>query len=276
MRRFGILAGLLLLLYGGLAYWKPEVTVSPGHLLEGHAEVESECRTCHTLFRGVKNAGCVTCHRVEEIGISTVSGEPLREPGRIPFHSGLREGSCIACHTDHEGRDSDGTGTRFAHELLASSTVEACADCHEPQRPSDAIHRAVESECASCHLSAAWKPATFEHERYFRFDPHHPEDCGTCHTTPGDLAAYTCYGCHEHTPQKIRAEHLEEGIEEFERCETCHRSSDEEEAERAWRRLRREERGPMGEALGHGGRDDDEDDDDDWDDDEDGDDDWDD
>jgi hypothetical protein len=186
----------------------------------------------------VAAARCVACHRVEEIGIRGTSGAPL--PGaKIPFHRSLLEGSCAACHMDHAGRDSPGILAGFEHGLLITSALEACSDCHERQRPGDAIHTAVKAGCTPCHDERAWLPAMFEHERYFRFDRDHPEDCESCHTTPGDLAAYTCYGCHEHAPERIRAEHLEEGIREFEECESCHRSADEEEAERAWQKLRR-------------------------------------
>jgi hypothetical protein len=128
------------------------------------------------------------------------------------------------------------------HGLLMSPVLAACNDCHDSQRPGDVIHTGAETGCNPCHHTEAWTPATFEHERYFRFDRDHPEDCQTCHTTPGDLSAYTCYGCHEHTPRNIRSEHLEEGIREFEACEDCHRSGDEEEAERAWKKLRRKEK----------------------------------
>jgi hypothetical protein len=159
---------------------------------------------------------------------------------RVPFHQELREGSCAACHTDHAGRDSDGTLESFEHELVIASALEACRDCHERQRPGDVLHTGAKGGCNSCHQTEAWKPATFDHEPYFRFDRHHPEDCGTCHTSEDDLGEYTCYGCHEHTPRNVRSEHLEEGIREFEACEQCHRSGDEEEAERAWKKMRRE------------------------------------
>jgi len=48
----------------------------------------------------------------------------------------------------------------------------------------------------------------------------------------GAKLAYTCYGCHEHTPAKIRAEHEEEGIRDFSDCVQCHRSAQEEPRER--------------------------------------------
>jgi hypothetical protein len=241
LRRFGILGGVLLLLYGGLAYWQRESMLSPGHLIEGHADIGAACFRCHSPFRGVDTARCVACHPPPDIGARTVSGAPLRGRG-IPFHQNLREGSCATCHTDHAGPDSTGTFAGFEHGLLVPAALVACNDCHDSQRPGDLIHSGVESGCSPCHQTEAWTPATFEHERYFRFDRDHPEDCQTCHTTPGDLSAYTCYGCHEHTPRNIRSEHLEEGIREFEACEDCHRSGDEEEAERAWKKLRRKEK----------------------------------
>jgi hypothetical protein len=42
-----------------------------------------------------------------------------------------------------------------------------------------------------------------------------------------DYSRYTCYGCHEHSPEKIRREHIEEGIRDFKNCVECHRSADE-------------------------------------------------
>jgi hypothetical protein len=270
LRKFGILAAALLLLWGGLSYRYRESMLSPGHLLEGHADIHAACFRCHSPFRGVDAARCATCHALAEIGVRTVAGVPLPGSERVPFHRDLSEGSCAACHTDHAGPDSDGTLETFVHGLLTASAVEACTDCHEGQRPDDMIHTSVKAGCQPCHQTAAWVPATYDHEPYFRFDRHHPDDCGTCHTTAGDLAAYTCYGCHEHTPRKIRSEHLEEGIREFEACEECHRSGDEEEAERIWKKLRREakKRSPRSaERRKKRHRDHDDDDDDDRDDD---------
>jgi hypothetical protein len=267
--RIGVLATILLLLWGGLSYRYRESMLSPGHLLEGHGDIHPDCFRCHSPFRGVETARCVACHPLEEIGRRSVAGVPLPGSGRVPFHQDLREGSCAACHTDHAGPGSDGTLGTFEHGLLIASAVETCDDCHEGQRPGDMIHTSVKAGCQPCHQTVAWAPATFDHEPHFRFDRHHPDDCGSCHTTAGDLAAYTCYGCHEHTPRNIRSEHLEEGIREFEACEECHRSGDEEEAERAWKKMRREAKrrglptSRRGERRRHHDEHDDDDDDDD-------------
>jgi hypothetical protein len=45
----------------------------------------------------------------------------------------------------------------------------------------------------------------------------------TCHVR-NDYSRYTCYGCHEHTPDNIRRKHVEEGIRQFDNCVECHRS----------------------------------------------------
>ena len=53
-------------------------------------------------------------------------------------------------------------------------------------------------------------------------DRDHDVECATCHKG-NDYSRYTCYGCHEHTLAKVRAEHQEEGIADFANCVECHR-----------------------------------------------------
>jgi hypothetical protein len=69
-----------------------------------------------------------------------------------------------------------------------------------------------------------WKPATLDHDKLFVLDADHNAPCATCHTG-GDYSRYTCYGCHAHRPDPVRARHLEEGIQNFENCVRCHRSA---------------------------------------------------
>ena len=53
----------------------------------------------------------------------------------------------------------------------------------------------------------------------------------TCHTG-NRFGAYTCFGCHEHSPDKISKEHAEHGIGNSDDCVSCHRSGDEDETVR--------------------------------------------
>ena len=76
-----------------------------------------------------------------------------------------------------------------------------------------------------------WKPSTFNHDKFFVLYRDHNAACSTCHVN-NDLSRYTCYGCHEHTPAKIHAEHVEEGIRNFDNCVDCHRNADDEGGER--------------------------------------------
>ncbi len=85
----------------------------------------------------------------------------------------------------------------------------------------------MKGQCGQCHSQQQWKPATLDHDKLFVLDRDHQTECVTCHTND-DYSRYTCYGCHEHQPGKIRSKHMKEGIANFENCVECHRSADEE------------------------------------------------
>ena len=92
-----------------------------------------------------------------------------------------------------------------------------------PQRADRPVTPAVPRRLpTACHKTEAWKPATFDHNKYFALDRDHEATCETCHKN-NDYSRYTCYGCHEHSQAKIRAKHVEEGIQNFENCVECHR-----------------------------------------------------
>ena len=182
---------------------------------------------------------CVACH-------SDHVGPRLTRRSRKPFsHDLLRvavRDRCESCHVTPKNqihRDlSVGCGqchrtqawmpASFDHAFVAKTTP--CTGCHKA--PSDTLHRQVQGNCGQCHATTVWKPATFDHDRFFVLDRDHDTTCVTCHTGH-DFKRYTCYGCHEHTPSNVRAEHEEEGIRDFENCVRCHRSADEDAAERA-------------------------------------------
>ena len=138
----------------------------------------------------------------------------------------------MECHSDHAGVSIFRDASRFSHRLLDKNDLKKCAGCHE--NPDDSLHSKIQENCAECHTVKAWKPATFEHEKYFRFDRDHDVKCARCHEN-NDYKKYTCYGCHEHSRSNVREEHIEEGIRDFENCTECHKSPDEDEAERLMR-----------------------------------------
>lgn len=226
-----VIANLAVLL--ALAVFAPHLMIQPGKLIDAHQELETDCFACHRPFLGSAPEKCIRCHEVEEIGLRTTRGQPIaREKKNVAFHQKLIEDDCVACHADHKGVQAFKPIGRFSHALVDPQVREQCGGCH--RKPGDALHRKVGDDCGRCHTNEGWIPATFDHDRYFRFDRHHPDDCAKCHVQ-NDYDTYTCYGCHEHSRSKIREEHIEEGIRDYENCVECHRSGDEDEAKRLWR-----------------------------------------
>jgi len=231
---FVVVANLVVLV--ALAIFAPHLMISPGKPIEAHGELATDCFACHTPFLGSDPEKCIACHEVAEIGRKTTKGVAIAgEKKNVAFHQHLVEHDCLACHSEHKGVQPFRPIGQFSHRLLEQAIQDDCGSCHSG--PGDALHRKIEGNCGSCHTQDAWTPATFEHDQYFRFDRHHDADCVTCHVD-NIYDAYTCYGCHEHSRSKIREEHLEEGIHDYENCVDCHRSGDEDEAKYLWRSRR--------------------------------------
>jgi len=208
----GVALGAAFLSAPGFLY-HPEV------LHSAHDVAESRCHDCHTATLAVSSDGCRTCHAA-----AAPAGAPLPEA----LHAHLLSHECVACHTEHRGPDGPLTREGVGHE---TGPGIGCVACHPP--PEDELHAAGAEDCAACHQPDQWRPASFDHDRFFRFDRDHGPGCAECH--PASFDAYDCYGCHAHSQRSVRGEHLEEGIREFGDCVECHRSGDEDEAERAWR-----------------------------------------
>lgn len=232
----------------------PYRAITPGVLTAGHEAQRDDCFSCHTPLRGASREKCVACHALEGIGFRTVAGAAVASANARSnlLHRALR-GECASCHREHQGRTRAHAMARFVHEELPVALRGDCAACHLEQRPKDALHASDSASCGECHATASWRPARFDHARFFRFDRHHPAECAACHPG-GDFKKWSCTGCHEHRPAKIAEEHREEGIQEFADCVKCHRSGDKHEARR-------------GGGEGGGGRDGDQEEDDDDDDD---------
>lgn len=230
MNRTWAALGLTLMVGVGAIVLFPYAAVTPGVLVAGHEARKNDCFACHTVLRGAPRAKCVACHPLDDLGLRTSAGSPLAKDNRRSnlLHRQLK-GECSACHTEHKGRSRENAMTKFTHELLNADLRDDCASCHS-EKPADALHGAAATQCSACHTSRSWRPATFEHAKYFRFDREHPARCADCHPTKGSYAGYTCYGCHEHTPAQMAKEHREEGIANVEACAKCHRSADKHQA----------------------------------------------
>lgn len=202
--------------------------ISPGKLIEGHAEWDAidSCTRCHTLgSKGIDDARCLDCH------------EPIatRIEGGIGLHASFDEPTCASCHKDHFGRDFDPIRfdtlafdhSKTGYELVKSHAEVTCSSCHVSvhvvdegvlrfraahgsERPtflgltdeclachsSDSPHgdQFEGVSCADCHDEGAWDEAPrFDHsEADFALDGAHLDvACESCHTAePSGLVRY--------------------------------------------------------------------------------------
>jgi hypothetical protein len=226
MKRRGalLLIAAALLVLAGFVIAYPQVMIAPGPLALGHAKLSGDCFACHVPLRGASAEKCISCHAVAAIGITTTTGAAVHHKAtQAPFHQALTTRDCMACHSDHASPSlTHRSNVTFSHALLKGGTKDNCVGCHAA--PSTQAHRGFGVDCAHCHVQDHWKPATFDHGRFFVLDSDHNAPCATCHLND-DFSKYTCYGCHEHQPDRIRSKHLKEGIAKFENCASCHRSA---------------------------------------------------
>ncbi|MFT3930476.1 MAG: cytochrome c3 family protein [Spongiibacteraceae bacterium] len=212
----------------------PHLMIAPGNLIPAHQQLNNDCFACHAPLRGVSAERCIVCHRPADIGRLTTTGKTIaKSRASIPFHQKLITQDCMSCHSDHTGVQRLKPVGHFDHAILRMDVRDQCEGCHNP--PTDSLHQQISGNCRQCHAQDKWTPATFDHAKYFVLDSNHNAQCATCHVR-NDYRRYTCYGCHEHTPENIRSEHNEEGIRNVDNCVECHRSADERESERGTER----------------------------------------
>ena len=210
-----------------------ESLVMPGEVIHGHADVESECSSCHIAFRrSGQDKLCVDCHEDVALDIND-------EKGFHGISEDVADDSCATCHTDHEGRSADILGLDeavFDHaltdfELLGKHLEAECADCHEPadkhrDAPGDCVNCHLDddvhddflgSECIDCHNPSDWTDVEFDHDTtdFSLVGKHLEAECTDCHEDQTHQNTPTsCFGCH--------AEDDSHDGRSGEQCETCH------------------------------------------------------
>lgn len=226
------LLAMLVALIGVLAVavLHPQPMLAPGPVRPAHAAIAGDCFACHTPWQGAAPQRCMACHVPARIGLFTTAGRRLAGAGPA-FHQQLANPDCMACHSDHAGPALVGRQpARFDHALLQPAVRGACAGCHVP--PATLLHRQMgQANCSSCHATSGWRPARFDHDRRFRLDGVHAVACASCHRG-GNLAQYSCYGCHAHQPADMLSMHRREGVPgRIDDCARCHRSAEDGESD---------------------------------------------
>ena len=189
----------------------------------------AECGECHAdaVFAGTPR-DCAPCH--------TRDRTLAAEPAHTDFPA-----DCASCHDtsawrpwtqDHEalfpltGRHAE-TGCADCHVAgRFADTPRDCQTCHADDRArARPDHAPLPAACADCHTTAAWRPAQFDHDIYWRLNgAHETTECASCHV--GGRYAGTpriCAGCHV-DDRPAMPDHTDYDLA----CETCHSTA-------AWR-----------------------------------------
>jgi hypothetical protein len=249
-----------------------QAQITGGLPMHGKLTNPEDCSACHSEHKGAtasitdmanfnhaatrfpltgqhKQLDCAQCHKDEQYkGTPRSCVECHADP---EIHRGKFGLDCASCHTTAtwKGATFDHTTTRFS--LTGQHKQLNCAQCHKDEQYKGTPRSCVEChadpevhrgkfglDCASCHTTATWKGATFEHEFPLTHGGHkrNPISCATCHTTPGNYKSYTCYECHEHDKAKMERKHREIRTSNLADCASCHPTGREDERKRERKR----------------------------------------
>ena len=172
------------------------------------------CESCHInqVYKGTPT-NCAACHAKDD------------------QHNGQLGTDCAQCHTsldwkpakfDHThfpltGKHAGAACTSCHVNKVIKGTPTGCASCHANQNPHSSL---LGTNCNSCHTTAGWLPATFDHNlAAFKLSGKHVQAaCTDCHVnnvykgTPAN-----CYACHK-SADKHNGQY---GTD----CALCHSSS---------------------------------------------------
>lgn len=190
-------------------------------LLGAHAS--AMCSSCHLgdppIYLGTPTT-CIGCHAEDKRGVvdpphdgfsddcGSCHGNDAWQPAAFdhpwPLQGQHATANCASCHGD---------------PAVYAGTPTACVGCHREDYDSSPFpgHDAFSTDCAGCHTTAGWTPASGGHpEAAFPIaSGKHAYQCNDCHNPalgPNGRDNADCVGCHEgvHSRSRMDAEHREE------------------------------------------------------------------
>lgn len=189
---------------------------------------------------------CVDCHRgmYAMIDLQATSQECYACHLKDDTHLGQFGLDCTPCHVTNNWEEStfDHAVSNFlltgAHERVECKSCHIGnvfkgipLDCYSCHVTDDEHSGKFGVECDACHITTAWEQVTIEDHIFplTHKNRGRPIECQVCH--PNTVAAYICYGCHEHNPAEIEHKHHEEDIRDSQGCTSCHPTGQEYKGE---------------------------------------------
>jgi len=215
------------------AGWQPasinhEQTHFP--LVGAHRAVD--CASCHTAGYNNTSTVCFDCHRT--------AFETVPDPSHV---AGSYNHDCTTCHTMDGWQPAriDHNQTRFplngahltascesCHTTRFNGTPLDCYTCHtqdfaDVQQPNH-VQSQFDHDCLKCHSTAAWQPATFDHQQsaFPLTGAHRTTDCAQCHVNGQFTGTATdCFTCHRADFEQVESPSHAQG--QFDHnCTACH------------------------------------------------------
>ncbi len=204
-----------------------------------------ECTRCHATPGEASVAklsnDCVSCHADDYAATQAPNHGAAGYPTRCDECHDAARATWTGAGFDHA---TTGFALAGAHRTLECTRCHAsgtgfgglsatCVVCHRDDYDATANpnHVAADfgTDCAGCHSSNAWRPATFDHDRFFRINSGRHAglwpNCAICHPSPSSYAEFTCLQCHEHNQTETGDKHREVSGYRYESaaCYECHR-----------------------------------------------------
>ena len=164
------------------------------------------CATCHvnSKFAGLGTA-CVNCH----LANYTNSKAPAHAAAGYPA-------DCALCHSTAAWTPSSFNHANTGFTLTGKHTTTLCSACHVGGKfagtPTDCyschtkeyasatnpnhVAAGFPKTCATCHSTATWLGATFNHTYFPMTHGQANSVCTTCHINSNDYKIFTCTNCH--------------------------------------------------------------------------------
>lgn len=192
------ISGVAILFSLGYVFWMVvgggwQDQVSPGELSTAHAQLASDCSSCHTSVKGISDTKCISCH---------ADNKELLQRQPTAFHTMI--GNCASCHTEHQGAHAnlrvmnhealakiesnliaeiDNDSNKQTKYIISSahpltSTLEAQLDCASCHSTKDKHVGLFGKNCASCHATTQWTIPNFQHPSVKSVQ------CASCHQAP--------------------------------------------------------------------------------------------
>ncbi len=207
-----------------------------GFALTG-AHASLQCVACHANnnFTGL-SATCVSCH----LNNYNSTTNPNHKASGFPT-------DCAVCHTTSAWQPASFDHSKTAFPLTGAHVSVPCASCHingvYAGTPTDCYschqkdytsvtnpnHVAAHfpTTCGTCHTTASWLGATFNHTWFPIYSGTHAGKwmtCNDCHVNPSNYATFSCITCHTHDKSVTDPHHT--GVAGYSytatSCYSCH------------------------------------------------------